>query len=414
VSGRARLVPTATRPLHEAAPSCSAPRILVLNAGSSSLKAALIATEGHTATSAGTIARAEVDWGADASRAGDRDAGVREALRAVGIGDRGHQADGVAAVGHRIVHGGGRFTHATALDDAALAAIRAVSHLAPLHNEVGLATFQAARRALPDIPHVASFDTAFHASLPPEAIRYPVPERWYRDWGVRRYGFHGLSVAWSVRRTGDLLERDPAALAIVVAHLGSGCSVTAVHRGRSVDTSMGMTPLEGLMMGTRAGSIDPGIVTRLVVAGQLDAGEVADALDHASGLLGVSGRSADVRELLDAEAAGDERSTLALAMFVRRAAAAIAAAATTLPRLDAIVFTGGIGARSDPIRRRIVDRLGVIGVPPIPAGDPSGDTDGSIGDPTASVAILRVEAREDLIIAAEAAEVVGELPDRPA
>ena len=155
-------------------------------------------------------------------------------------------------------------------------------------------------------------------------------------------------------------------------------------------------------------------MTRLVVDGHLDAGEVADALDHASGLLGVSGRSADVRELLDAEEAGDERSTLALAMFVRRAAAAIAAAATTLPRLDAIVFTGGIGANSHEIRRRIVDRLGVLGVAPLPVPDPSGDTDGSIGDPTASVAILRVEAREDLIIAAEAADVAGALPDRPA
>ncbi len=197
---------------------------------------------------------------------------------------------------------------------------------------------------------MAVFDTAFHATLPEEGFRYPVPERWYREWGIRRYGFHGLSVAWSAERAATLLggarpaeprrppeqrpatRRRPTAAEpnIVVAHLGSGCSVTAVEAGRSVSTSMGLTPLEGLMMGTRSGSIDPGILFALLREGRLSVDELSDQLDHASGLVGVSGKTSDVRELLALEAKADEAATLALAMFVRRAAECIAAAATSL------------------------------------------------------------------------------------
>jgi acetate kinase len=365
----------------------SGARILVLNAGSSSLKASIVAPPDET------IARVEVDWGADASSAAQRDVGVRDVLRDLRLD--ADAASEIAAVGHRVVHGGTRFTRATVIDDGVIEGIGEVSALAPLHNDVALATIDAARRAIPTVPHVACFDTAFHATLPAEAYRYPVPERWFEDWGVRRFGFHGLSVAWSSSQAEKLLGRDAATLSIVVAHLGSGCSVTAVHGGRSVETSMGMTPLEGLMMGTRSGSIDPGIATRLLLDGHLTAAELADALDHASGLLGVSGRTSDVRTLLDAEAAGDERSTLSLAMFVRRAAAAIAAAATALPRLDAIVFTGGIGSNSEPIRDRVTARLGVLGVAVEPAGGP--------------VDVLVIEAREDLVIAAEAIVATGHL-----
>jgi acetate kinase len=366
----------------------SGARVLVLNAGSSSLKASIVAPPDET------IARAEVDRGADASRAAQHDVGVRDVLRDLGIGT--DAASKIAAVGHRVVHGGTRFTRATVIDDGVIEGIGEVSALAPLHNDVALATIDAARRAIPTVPHVACFDTAFHATLPAEAYRYPVPEHWFGEWGVRRFGFHGLSVAWSLSRAERLIGRDAATLSIVVAHLGSGCSVTAVHGGRSVETSMGMTPLEGLMMGTRSGSIDPGIVTRLLLDGRLTAAELADALDHASGLLGVSGRTTDVPTLLDAEAAGDERSTLALAMFVRRAAAAIAAAATALPRLDAIVFTGGIGSNSAPIRDRIAARLGVLGAATEPA--------------RGSVDVLAIEAREDLVIAAEADAVIDHAP----
>ena len=224
---------------------------------------------------------------------------------------------------------------------------------------------RAAREALPGRPHVAVFDTAFHATLPEIARRYPVPDRWTTSFGVRRYGFHGLSVAWSTERAAVLLGRRPKDLGLVVAHLGNGCSVTAVLAGRSVATSMGMTPLEGLMMGTRAGSIDPGIVLRLLREGSLDLDELAEDLDHHAGLLGVSGSTSDVRQLTAAAAAGDEAAALALAMFADRAAAGIAAAATALPHLDAIVFTGGIGAYAGATRAAIAERLAVISVRPI-------------------------------------------------
>jgi acetate kinase len=239
--------------------------------------------------------------------------------------------------------------------------------------------------------------------LTDEAIRYPVPERWFSDWGIRRFGFHGLSVEWSVRRASELLERPVDGLRLVVAHLGSGCSVTAIDGGRSVDTSMGMTPLEGLMMGTRAGSIDPGILLRLLRAGALTLDELDEALDHGSGLKGVSGRTSDVRQLTAAEAAGDPAATLALALFVRRAAQGIAAAATTLRTLDAIAFTGGIGEHAAALRARIVDQLSVLGAPPVTAGASGTDSILAAGPPS----ILRIEAREDLVVAEAVAAAVA-------
>ncbi|HSL76708.1 MAG TPA: acetate kinase, partial [Candidatus Limnocylindrales bacterium] len=273
--------------------------------------------------------------------------------------------------------------------------------LAPLHNPPATETIRATSAALSGATHVATFDTAFHATLPEAARRYPVPDQWLTRWGVRRYGFHGLSVEWSVRRATELLGRSRETLRIVVAHLGGGSSVTAVDGGRSAFTSMGMTPLEGLMMATRSGSIDPGAIIRVLRGGRsLD--DVADDLEHRSGLLGVSGRSSDMRALLSAEAAGDERSTLAIEMFVRRAAAGIAVAATALPGLDAIVFTGGIGENAGRVRQRITERLAALGVRPVADGEGGDDHVLDAGRP----AILRVHAREDLVIADAAAELV--------
>ena len=374
-------------------------RILVLNPGSSSLKAALIELPDVT------VARAEVSWGADASRSGDRLAGLQAALLELGI-DVGAGRAEIDAVGYRVVHGGDRFTAPTLVDDEVLEGIRSVADLAPLHNGVALETIEAGRNLLRGVPHAACFDTAFHSTLAPEAYRYPVPERWHAEWGIRRYGFHGLSVAWSVRRAAELLGRDLVDTALVVAHLGSGCSVTAVDAGRSVDTSMGMTPLEGLMMGTRSGSIDPGVPFYLTSRGLRGADEVSDELDHGSGLLGVSGFSSDMRQLRAAADEGDERAALAIAMFVRRAAAWIAYVATALPRLDAIVFTGGIGENSADVRRGIVARLGVLGIPPLPDGDIDMAGDGWLNSSVDATAILRVEAREDLVIAGETAALI--------
>ena len=365
-------------------------RVLVLNPGSSTLKAAVLEPPGRVALATATVA-----WGADATLVSGWASGVTDVLGAV-------EAAGVArasinAVGYRVVHGGTRFLGPTLIEDPTVDAIKKLAELAPLHNRIAAETIRAARQALPGIPHVAAFDTSFHAGLQPAGYRYPVPEAWFRDWGIRRFGFHGLSVAWSVARAAELLDRPVDGLRLVIAHLGSGCSVTAVDDGRSVDTSMGMTPLEGLMMGTRAGSIDPGILLALLRDGRATVAELEDVLDHRSGLLGLSGRSADVRELLVAEAAGEGAAALALELFVRRAAASIAAAATCLPAIDAVVFTGGIGENSGQMRSRIAASLAVLGIPPITDADDYEDE--VLTDAERTPAVLRIEAREDIVIA---------------
>jgi acetate kinase len=365
-------------------------RVLILNPGSSSLKVSVLEPPSRDA-----LASAALDWGADATRSSGRASAVPAVLDA--IETAGVASSSIDAVGYRVVHGGSRFTHPTLVDDAVVDAIDELASFAPLHNRIAAETIRGFRERLPGLPHIATFDTAFHASLPPAGYRYPVPGEWFRDWGIRRFGFHGLSVAWSVERAAELLGRRVDSLRLVVAHLGSGCSVTAVDAGRSVDTSMGMTPLEGLMMGTRAGSIDPGVILDLLERDRVSVSELADVLDHRSGLLGVSGRSADVRQLLAAEAAGDEAATLALELFVRRAAAGIAASASVLPLLDAVVLTGGIGEHSGRIRARIVDGLAVLGIRKI--RDIELREDVLLGEPDDRPAVLRVAAREDVAIA---------------
>ncbi len=369
-------------------------RVLVLNPGSATLKATVVDTPDRHPRFEETA-----DWEADAPSDAQEDA-VRAVLGAIDAA--GVPAPSLRAVGYRVVHGGTRFTVPTVVDDRTVAEIDELADLAPLHNPLAAATIRAARRALPDIPHVATFDTAFHASLPETARRYPVPDRWLEEWGVRRYGFHGLSVAWSTRRAGELLDRPAAELRLVVAHLGGGCSVTAVDQGRSVDTSMGLTPLEGLMMGTRAGSIDPGAIIHVLRRG-VPFEDIAADLEHRSGLLGASGRTADMRQLLELEAAGDARAHVAIGMFVSRAAAGIGAAATALPALDALVFTGGIGENAAPIRTRIAERIAVLGVTVHLSDSVTDDGVLQPGPP----AVLRIRAREDIVIAEAAAAAVA-------
>lgn len=382
-------------------------RVLVLNAGSSSLKASAVDVVTHLEGGPrGTPSRpvtVTVELGDDASRGADASIALDRALDAL---DRaGAPRPSIDAVAHRVVHGGPTFTAPVAIDDRVMAAIDELGPLAPLHNPVAAAVIRAARQVLGAPPHIAVFDTAFHATLPETARRYPVPPTW-DAWGIRRYGFHGLSVAWAVERAADLLGRPVEALGLVVAHLGNGCSVTAVSGGRSIATSMGMTPLEGLMMGTRAGSLDPGILLALLRDRRLTVGELADVLDHGAGLLGVSGTSGDMRALEAATDAGDPAARLAIEMFVERAAAGIAAAATALPRLDAVVFTGGIGEGAGRVRAAIVDRLAVLGIAPVDP-DESG-TDRIIGGGGDAPAVMRIEAREDLVAARAAVALLGE------
>jgi acetate kinase len=377
-------------------------RVLILNAGSSSLKTSVLDVP-RTRRVPKTVGSASVDWGSDATKI-DASGGVEEAIKRFATG--GLKLATVEIVAHRVVHGGPSFSEAVVVDDAILERLDGLAALAPLHNPVAVATIRAARTVLPKLPHVAVFDTGFHASLPETARRYPVPERW-TDWGVRRFGFHGLSVEWSVERAAQLLDRRPASLALVVAHLGSGCSVTAVLGGKSVATSMGMTPLEGLMMGTRAGSIDPGILLRLLRENRLSLAALSDDLDHASGLLGVSGKTGEVKDLLELAADGDDLARLALDMFVDRASAGIGAVVTAVPHLDAIVFTGGVGEHAGSVRADIVKRLASIGVGPVRAAETGRDRVLRAASTRQGPAILRIEAREDIVAGRHAVRAVA-------
>jgi acetate kinase len=286
---------------------------------------------------------------------------------------------GVDAVAHRVVHGGERFREPVVIDDEVERGLAAVAELAPLHNRPALAAVEQARAALPDVPHVAVFDTAFHATIPAHAATYAVPARWREEWGIRRYGFHGLSVQWAA-------EQVPVAR-LVVCHLGGGCSVTAVLDGRSVDTTMGFSPLEGVPMATRSGSIDPEIVLHLQRAGLLTAEGIETALEHESGLLGLGG-SARVEEL---EASDDPKARLALDVFAYRVATAVGAMAAALGGLDALVFTAGVGENSQSVRDAVGSRLGFLGV----------------GPPENRVRVEVVHAREDVVAARAVRELLA-------
>jgi acetate kinase len=355
--------------------------ILVVNPGSSSMKLAVVAQPGDA-----LVAAEDLDRGADATRHVGGGEDLEAALQRLGVAS-------IDAVGYRVVHGGAH-QDAAVVDDGLVAEIDRLDALAPLHNAVGAAAIRDVRARLGGVPHVACFDTAFHATLPLAARTYAIPADWLERFGIRRYGFHGLSVRWAIERAAARLDRDAGDLHLVVAHLGSGASVTAVRNGASAATSMGMTPLEGLVMGTRSGSIDPGIVLHLLRQG-VGIEALADGLSHGGGLAALSGGTAGMRELESSANAGDERARLAIDVFVARAAAEIGAAATALDRLDALVFTGGIGARSAAVREAICNRLGSLGVR---ASTMTGAADGRLAEGSAP-AVLVVTAREEIIIA---------------
>ncbi len=309
--------------------------------------------------------------------------------------------------GHRVVHGGERFTASVVVDDEVIAAIRSFAPLAPLQNPADLAGIETIRAVRPELPQVAVFDTAFHQTMPPRAFRYAVPEEWYTRHGVRRYGFHGTSHRFVSERAAALLGRPPADLGLVTAHLGNGCSAASVRGGVSVDTTMGLTPLEGLVMGTRSGDVDPGVFGYLAGRTGQSAAELTEALNTRSGLLGLSGASNDMRTVQDAAARGDERAGLALDVFVHRLAKAIAGLVTSLDRLDALVFTGGIGEHSAVVRGLVLARLGFLGL----AEDPEANaahgraTGGRISRPGPSQALV-VPTDEELMIARDTARLL--------
>lgn len=303
------------------------------------------------------------------------------------------------AVGYRLVHGGDVLNRAAVVTDELRDALDRVADLAPLHVPIALHLLDRLRQRLPSVPHVLCPDTAFHAELPDTAATYALPAPWRSRWGLRRYGFHGLSYSWATRRAAMLLGRDVAQMQIVLTHLGGGSSVCAVKEGRSVDTSMGFTPLDGLPMSTRSGAVDPGMLIWLLETKRLSLDELADGLYYRSGLLGLSaGRSVDTRDLV-AASPDDPAAALALAVFVHRARREIAAAATSLDRLDALVFTGEIGWDQPEVRHGICAGLGLYGVPIPTPGNRSDD--GPVSPREAAVTVLVVEPREELEIAVE-------------
>jgi acetate kinase len=302
----------------------------------------------------------------------------------------------VAAVAHRIVHGGD-MREPVVIDDDVEARLRDLVELAPLHNAPAIEALSEARRALPGVPHIAVFDTAFHATLPRIAFTYALPERWRRE--IRRYGFHGLSVQWASESV-----RVPR---LVVCHLGGGCSVTAVRDGRSVDTSMGFTPLEGVPMATRAGNVDPGALLHLLRHG-VTAAELDESLEHRSGLLALSGRSGDVAVL---EQSDEPAASFALELFAYRVATAVGAMAAALDGLDALVFTAGIGEHSARVRRDVCARLGFLGVQLDEKLNSAAEPDAELAASGSSARIVALRAREELIAARAARELLS-APDR--
>lgn len=328
--------------------------VLVVNAGSTSLKLSVVARDGESVT----------------------------------LPSFEEVPAGVVAVGHRVVHGGSRFREPVVINEEVERDLATLAELAPLHNTPAIAAIDRARQALPRVPHVAVFDTAFHATLPEEASQYALPRRWREEWGIRRYGFHGLSVQWAAEQV-----QVPR---LVVCHLGGGCSVTAVRDGRSIETTMGFSPLEGVPMATRCGSIDAEIVLHLLRTGTLGLDEIERTLESESGLLGLSGLSARVEEL---ERSERPEAQLALGVYAYRIAVAVAAMAVALGGLDALVFTAGVGEGSPRVREDVCDRLRVFGVELDSERNRAARPDADVSSPRSSARVVVLRAREDVIAA---------------
>lgn len=371
-------------------------RVLAVNCGSSSVKLALLDPDsGERAAS--TVEPA----GRGATTHADVITGVLDRWGARG------RLRALLGVGHRVVHGGSRFTESRLVDDDVLDALRELTSLAPLHLPANVAGIEAVQRALPGVPQVVAFDTAFHATLPPKAFHYAVPTAWYDEHGARRYGFHGLSNRYVTQRAGELLGRPLDTLRMVIAHLGNGCSATAVRDGRSVDTTMGFTPLEGLVMGSRSGDVDPGLLAFLAPRLGLDLAGIVDVLNSESGLTGMSGAGNDVRAVVQAADGGSARAQLALDVFAYRLAKAVAALAVPLGRLDALVFTGGIGENSVLIRSMVMTQLTLLGVEcdDIANAAHGHDSAGRISTGRGPV-VLVVPTDEELVVARDTARLV--------
>ncbi|MGW7681558.1 acetate/propionate family kinase [Kribbella sp. NPDC054772] len=388
--------------------------VLVINAGSSSLKYSLVDAASGEAAATGLVERIGEDQSHHEHHgpAGDFDdnqavpnheAALEAAVRAFETHGPALAEMDIVAVGHRVVHGGSKFAAPTLVDDALVAEVTDLVPLAPLHNPANLEGIKVARRLLPDLPHVAVFDTAFHQTLPPYAYTYAVPSEWLDEYGIRRYGFHGTSHSFVSGETARLLGREPDDINVIVLHLGNGCSAAAVRRGQSVDTSMGLTPLEGLVMGTRSGDLDPAIHGHLARVAGRSAEETDQALNSQSGLKGLTGAN-DFREVSRRRAAGDERAQLAFDIYCYRLRKYIGAYYAVLGTVDAIVFTAGVGQHSAEVRAAALDGLEGLGIrlDPERNAQPAG---GVVSTADSPVAVLVIPTNEEWEIARQAVEV---------
>lgn len=388
--------------------------IVVFNAGSSSLKFGLYAADATR-----TIATGLVDWEADPKRAKlivRRDGATVESQHSVSsygvavacaVEALGCRAEDVAVVGQRIVLGGTKFSQSIVIEDDVKAAVASLTELAPLHNPPALESIDAVAAAWPGRPQVAVFDTSYYATLPPAQYVYPLPYEWYSEWGVRRFGFHGISHSYCARRAREMLD-GRRGLRVVSCHLGNGSSATASLDGTAVATTMGFTPLDGLMMGTRPGSLDPGILLYVQRRHGMSAAQVEHVLNHEAGLKGVSGISSDYRLVDEAARMGNHRARLALDIYATRIRAAIGALAVTLGGIDALVFTAGVGEHSPQVRQAACAGLECLGLRLDLAKNLLGHPDSDIASDDSVGRILTIKTQEELTIAREALRVVQE------
>ena len=396
-------------------------KVLVINCGSSSLKYQLIDSRSEEVLAAGLCERIGIDGRMTHTPSGgdtvvkndplpDHGAAIQSVLSA--LTDKAHgvisSLGEIGAVGHRLVHGGEKFAASVIINDEVIAEVEACNDLAPLHNPANLIGVRACRQIMPDVPMVGVFDTAFHQTMPPKAYLYGIPHQYYQEHKVRRYGFHGTSHNYVSQRVHHLAELDPDNSRVIVCHLGNGASVTAVKNGKSVDTSMGLTPLEGLIMGTRSGDLDPGVIEYIAKKEHLTLEEVLKVLNKESGVLGLSGVSSDFRDLAEAMEQGNEQAAVAVEAFCYRVAKHIGAYTAALNGVDAIVFTAGIGENAAHIRSMICDYLGFLGITIDEEKNAVRGKETEISTPDSKVSVFVIPTNEELAIARETAALLGE------
>ena len=398
-------------------------KILVINCGSSSLKYQLIDAASEEVLAKGLCERIGIEGsqityqkpGEDKIKTQipmpDHTKAVELVIAALTDAENGVIAslDEIGAVGHRVVHGGEKFASSVLITDDVMAAVEECNDLAPLHNPANIIGINACKELMPSVPQVAVFDTAFHQTMPAEAYIYGIPYEYYEKYGVRKYGFHGTSHSYVSKRTAEILGADYNSLKTIVCHLGNGASICAVENGKSVETSMGMTPVMGLIMGTRSGSIDPGVIEYIAKKDGLDMAGAINVLNKKSGVLGVSGVSSDFRDLDAAIAEGNERAKIAIDVFVHRVVHYVGAYAAAMNGVDAIVFTAGVGENDPGVRAKVCEKLGYLGVEIDAEKNNVRGEERIITTDSSKVKVLVVPTNEELMIARETLEIVSAL-----